>query len=330
MFKELLNHNQIGTKIEIGYILFDVLRSDIFKGVDDIKIQCLHYSYSFGNCFNGTIFLLNTLNLIITENGSICRNPELDIYSQESFFETGFFFEKIIELLENNQQFANFFNSNTVKFSIEKASYYLRDSHLPIKHSTIKRILINTDLLVKDSIVRTIFYVNEKYVDVFNRLVINKMQLSALSWRKKRQLTLESLKKQQQQQEELGLQAELFVLCYEQSRLAKHPLILQINRISDEYSNAGYDIESFNDVDTILINRYIEVKSFSRSISFFWSINEIQIARDKQDEYFIYLVNRDEMELPGYCPLMISNPYKYIYENPDWKRDVGQYKFYLI
>jgi len=330
MLKELLNHTQIGTKTEIGHILFSVLRSDISKRLEDIKIQCLHYSYSFGNCFNGTILLLSTLNLIIVEKDYVRRSSGLDTYDEMSFFESGFFFEKLIELLEDNQQFANFFNANTVKFSIEKSNYYLRDSHLPIKHSTIKRILINTDLLVKDSIVRTIFYINEKYAEIFYRLVINKMQLSALSGRKKRQLTLESLKKQQQQQEELGLIAEIFILRYEQLRLAKHPLILQINRVSNEYSNAGYDIESFNDVETIVINRYIEVKSFSGPISFFWSINEIQIAEDKQDEYFLYLVNRDEMEWPGYNPIVISNPYKNVYENPNWKREIGHYKFYLI
>ncbi|MGZ3811698.1 MAG: DUF3883 domain-containing protein [Mucilaginibacter sp.] len=328
MFKELLNYNQIGTKVEIGYILFDILKSDTSKSIDDIKTQCLHYSYSFGNCFNSTILLLKTLELVIYEKGKIRRNPDLDIYGRDSLFDSGFFFEKIIGLLELNQQFMDFFNSNTVKFSVDKEKYYLRDSHIPIKHSTIKRILINTDLLLKDPNVRTIFYVNDKYHGLFNKLVIDKMKTTAALLKQKRQLSLENLKARQRAQEELGLQAELFVLAYEKRRLNKHPLSGMISRISEDHTNAGYDIESFNDVETILINRFIEVKSFSGNVSFYWSSNEIETAKEKKDQYYIYLVNREDIGKPGYNPLMISDPYKNIFENSHWHRNVESYKFY--
>jgi hypothetical protein len=329
MFKELLNHNQIGGKVEIGYILFDILRSDVFKSTEDIKVQCLHYSYSFGNCFNGTIVLLKALDLIIADHEAISRSSILDTYDQHSLFNTGFFFNKVIQLLEENEQFSEFFNSNTVKFNIDRGNYYLRDSHLPIKHSTIKKILINTGLLLKDQNVRSIFYINEDYLEFFKSGVVNKMQLIIGSLRKKRQLSLDRLKEQLKRQEELGLQAEIFALYYEKKRLYKHPMISQIVRVSEEYSNAGYDIESFNDTETILINRFIEVKSYAGNVSFFWSNNEIESAKDKEDQYFIYLVNREEMERPGYHPLIISNPYKNVFNNPQWTREIGQYKFFL-
>ena len=328
MFKELLNHSQIGGKVEIGYILFDILRSDVFKSTADIKLQCLHYSYSFGNCFNGTIVLLKALDLVIADHEAISRSSILDIYDQHSFFDTGFFFNRVIQLLEENKKFSEFFNSNTVKFNIDRANYYLRDSHLPIKHSTIKKILINTGLLLKDQNVRSIFYINEAYLEFFESDVIKKMQLITGSLIKKRQLSLDRLKEQLKRQEELGLQAEIFAWHYEKKRLNKHPMISQIVKVSEEYSNAGYDIESFNDTETILINRFIEVKSYVGDISFFWSNNEIAAAKDKEDQYFLYLVNRAEMERPGYHPLIISNPYKNVFNNPRWPREVGQYKFY--
>jgi hypothetical protein len=329
MFKELLNHSQIGGKGEIGYILFDILKADVFKNTEDIKVQCLHYSYSFGNCFNGTIVLLKALDFIIVDQDTISRSSMLNAYDEYSLFSTGFFFSRLIKLLEENEQFSEFFNSNTVKFNIDKGNYYLRDSHLPIKHSTIKKILINTGLLLKDQNVRSIFYINEAYLEFFKSDVIKKMQLIVGSSRKKRQLSLDRLKEQLKRQEELGLQAEIFVLHYEKKRLYRHPMISQIVRVSEEYSNAGYDIESFNDTETILINRFIEVKSFTGNVSFFWSNNEIEIAKDKEDQYFIYLVNRDEMERIGYQPLIITNPYKNIFLNSNWIREIGQYKFYL-
>ena len=330
MFKELLKHNQIGGQAEIGYLLFDILRSDVVKRLEDVKVQCLHHSYSFGNCFNGTIVLLRALNFVIGQGDTLRRNLILDTYDKNSMFNSGFFFNGIFNLLEDNGQFVEFFNSNTVKFNIERGNYYLRDSHIPIKHSTIKKILINTGFLLKDKNVRTIFNIREDYRAFFDSGVIKKMQNIINSAKKRRQLSLDLLKEQLKRQEELGLRAEIYALAYEKKRLYKHPMISQVVRVSDRYSNAGYDIESFNDVETILINRFIEVKSYAGNISFFWSNNEIDIARDKKEQYFLYLVNREEMDEPGYHPIIISNPYSSVYNNPKWRREIGQYKFYPI
>lgn len=69
------------------------------------------------------------------------------------------------------------------------------------------------------------------------------------------------------------------------------------------------------------VDRYIEVKSFSGEPLFYWSRNEVQIARELMDKYFLYLVDRDKMSEPGYTPKMYQNPYQKLFENEFWKKE---------
>lgn len=50
--------------------------------------------------------------------------------------------------------------------------------------------------------------------------------------------------------------------------------------VTDEFANAGYDIESFQNLDSIIIDRFIEVKSFENKIQFYWSKNELEKAKE--------------------------------------------------
>jgi len=51
------------------------------------------------------------------------------------------------------------------------------------------------------------------------------------------------------------------------------------------------------------------------------SRNEVQIAREIADKYFLYFVDRDKMLQPGYVPRMFQNPYQKIFENEYWKKE---------
>jgi hypothetical protein len=43
---------------------------------------------------------------------------------------------------------------------------------------------------------------------------------------------------------------------------------------------------------------------------FYWSKNEIEVEKQERDNYFLYLINRDEMNNKNYCPTIIQNPAK--------------------
>ena len=93
----------------------------------------------------------------------------------------------------------------------------------------------------------------------------------------------------------LGAQAEHAIVEFEKQRLRKLGKFAQaelVKRISAINVSAGYDIESFNgDTDAIFPNRFIEVKATQGTeIRFYWSFNEIRVAKKKKNSYWIYML----------------------------------------
>ena len=63
---------------------------------------------------------------------------------------------------------------------------------------------------------------------------------------------------------------------------------------------------------------------------FHWSKNEVEKAQEIRDNYFLYLVNRDEIDSKNYSPLMIENPYLEVFNSLDWKKECEKWYFKKI
>ena len=125
----------------------------------------------------------------------------------------------------------------------------------------------------------------------------------------------------------MGIEAERFVFSFEKRRLSGHLRFSDIQIISEEWSNAGYDIQSFSNNLSIIIDRFIEVKSYEGiKPYFYWSRNEMKVARQKQNNYWIYLVNRKEMNNAGYEPIMKQNPIENILNDENWNKQIEKYR----
>ena len=131
-----------------------------------------------------------------------------------------------------------------------------------------------------------------------------------------KQLSLEQLKKQLENNELAGEKAELFVLEYEKKRLGQ-PLCEKVRRISEIDVTAGYDIVSFDSNQSLEPNRFVEVKAAS-SAGFYWSRNEYEIAKLKGDTYYLYLVELNKVNQQDYSPQIIQNPAVNIMETDEW------------
>lgn len=115
------------------------------------------------------------------------------------------------------------------------------------------------------------------------------------------------------EQKKIGELAEKLTVKYEIKRLTKQKLLREkkyIKRISNEYANKGYDIESFYD-KKLQSNLFIEVKGRKYNMSsFIISINEIKTAEALGDKYAIYfwknLSSPNEPEKPF---KIIRNPF---------------------
>lgn len=205
---------------------------------------------------------------------------------------------------------------------------HYKENFIPLRYIGIRNVLISLGFFERNPLLGSnILFINRAYKDIFLNEVINKVKEVQKKQRKK---TLQSLKEQQAHQELLGKEAELFVLSFEQQRLNNHPLLNDIQRISEKYVNAGYDIESYNKTSSLFIDRFIEVKSYSENVVFYWSQNEIETAKELTEKYFLYLVDRTRILEAGYTPKIIQNPFQSVLDNDFWKREPQSWKFSLV
>ena len=119
-------------------------------------------------------------------------------------------------------------------------------------------------------------------------------------------------------QSKLGFEAEITVFGYEKDRVGSH-WMHRVEHVSLESPFACYDIRSVTLDGGIPTERYIEVKAVSaESYQFYWPRGELNAAKLLRSKYFLYLLpvsgvgkfDVDQM-------LVISDPYKSIYQNPN-------------
>jgi hypothetical protein len=120
-------------------------------------------------------------------------------------------------------------------------------------------------------------------------------------------------------QKEVGQIGEKFVLKFEKNRLKEAGCVDEaehVDQISEDWANRGYDIESFDgDSPELQPNRFIEVKSSTgKKFSVFWSENEIEVARELGEKYWIYFVSEIDIdnETSPNIPEMIQDPFNRI------------------
>ena len=120
-------------------------------------------------------------------------------------------------------------------------------------------------------------------------------------------------------QKKIGQIGEKIVLKFEKNRLKEAGCVDEaehVDQISEDWANRGYDIESFDgDSPELQPNRFIEVKSSTgKKFSVFWSENEIEVARELGEKYWIYFVSEIDIdnETSPNIPEMIQDPFNRI------------------
>lgn len=97
-------------------------------------------------------------------------------------------------------------------------------------------------------------------------------------------------------------------------------------RISEYNVSAGYDIVSFVSIESLIPDKFIEVKSCSDERWIFYiSKNELDVAKRKQDSYFLYLYNRKKRNFR-----IIQNPYKLLFESEEKDKWIMNPQIYQV
>lgn len=327
MLDELLKYNNLGTKRELTFVLFSVLNRDQEIRVSDFITFCTSNVFSINRSIPGILLLLQYLGIIKVENNKIERqvnfNPQFFI-KPDYYFDNGqFFFSLINRLMEEPDN--TLFSTANVKFDSTQGNYYIKPNLIPLKYTGVKNLLISTGFFAynHDNIDKLV--IPKKFAIFFEELVLSKLENQS----QKPSLTDAQLMNILKRKKEAGKEGELFVLEYEKRRLLSHPLLNKIKRISEDNVNAGYDIQSFHNIDSLFIDRYIEVKSYTGEIEFYWSKNEILQAQNMNSRYFLYLVDRDAINDANYIPKILQDPYKKIFENEFWKKEIENWRITL-
>ena len=311
MLEKLLQHNNIGNQPQILYIV-GLLSKGNFSFAE-LKAACASADYSFSASFDGIIYLLDWLGIIrVADSISLQKN-----IVKEKFVER--ICRMLFLKLEHEKALHNFINHRNILF---EEFIYVRNNLISLRFSSIRNFLINIRLFERDSLVPNQFFVNPALHKWFVAEVVPLIEKSCLENR-----SLKDLQETQEKKVELGRHAEEFVLSYERLLRANHACPENIRIVSEIDVGAGYDIQSYQTDVSVILDKFIEVKSYSGQPNFYWSKNEIEIAQREQDNYFLYLVNRDEMNNENYKPMMIQNPYKNVFQHEGWQKDCQSWKF---
>lgn len=144
------------------------------------------------------------------------------------------------------------------------------------------------------------------------------IHLFALAIEKKTTYTTAKLKRKLIEKDKIGSAAELAVLKYEKDRVDPEYEKL-VEHISVKNEAAGYDIKSVTVVGDNTEPRYIEVKAVSPdSYRFYWSQNEIRVAKLLNKNYYLYLLPvESKMGFAINKMKIILNPIQVIFDNSD-------------
>ena len=249
------------------------------------------------------------MGFISVEGDHIEVGSSFKIYNDKESFVATFSDLLVDYLLEEDV-----ISLESLKYNSQEDCVILARNGIKYKHASYRNLLLSLGILTKREDGAFVF---EKKIDkIFEIAPSKNMQKSE-----------ERLLQELEQQRLEGLAGEVFVIKYEHNRLMGHPFIDKIKQISVIDVTAGYDIISYNDVSSVRLNRFIEVKTYKGKPHFHWSANEIRTSNIRADHYFLYLVDYDKISEGGYEPIIIQNPSAYFVDNEDWNITPDSYLY---
>jgi len=262
---------------------------------------------------------MESIGILTDNNGFLSLDGSFLEYLRTERFLTDKILERIVVALKDDDLFYELFCPQNLSFDIVYHAIQVSNSAFRFQHSSFKQLLIDFGFLEQhpDRKIRK-YIINPRYRKLFDGNLLGEIR--------SRRIGIDELRKQLSQKQIYGEEAEKFVLAYETKRLLsqKSP-----EWISPYSVDAGYDILSFDEISSGVGDRFIEVKSYVGSPSFYWSRNEMDVARIKKESYFLYLIDRDRMSEENYVPFMIQDPYSYFEHSTEWNGRVEKIYYYI-
>ena len=291
--------------------------------LENIRRRYINYANNFSEISS---FFIG-LNLIeVRKNSIILKNDfkqfisliDKDGINDEVF--NNYFLEKLIL---NKNEFSKYILRFFSFFVIYEENYvFVPNSYQRIEYSGLRNLLIELELLDSDDEFES-YKIPLQYSYYLEDNKIIKI------------LSEEDLYSILESRKELSKNAELCIMDYEIKRLSNQSFCNNILLVSNDNVCAGYDILSFENYTNekgYYEQRFIEVKAVSKiNYKFYWSINEINTAKEFSQNYYLYLLPVIKKNLFDIKLLkIINNPYKEIYEKEnEWNKETELFSFSL-
>lgn len=288
MRKELKRYSSIGNRAGILLLCRKVLTGNI-EDLSSIGASCSFINGIDLNFKCGIIAFEEIKLISIVDNK--CQAKDI-LYSHE---DENLFIAQLCRFCMNALIDMDLINIEYLKYNEIKNAFQIPMYAFSMECSVYRNLLITFGALIPDG---TLFTINECFESEFSKRVAHKRKISQ-----------EQLLAQLEKERIIGEKGEEFVISYEKKRC---PFTLQqqskIKQISVIDASAGFDILSLDD-EISQAKRYIEVKTYSGNVHFYWSSNEIEAAQLRAEKYFLYLVDYSQIEKDNYTPIIIQNPY---------------------
>lgn len=309
MLEELKNLNYHGGKDGLLFFIRNVIGNRRIK-IRDAKVICSHALGRYSLSVDDLVDYCHIFGWVEISDDVLSISPEIAtmLDDNDDLNET-LIFSTVNQLFKDN-----IFKADMFFYDAIQCCYGFKNELLPLSLSCVRNVLISQGFFLPDRVSTvTCFYISSAY----EKVVANYCRIS------RKQLSLENLKKQIENNEIAGEKAELFVLSYEKKRIGQ-PLCERIKRISEIDVTAGYDIVSFNSINSQEPDRFIEVKAVSSS-GFYWSKNEYEIAKLKGNMYYLYLVELSKVNDLDYSPEIIRDPAISVMKSNSWFVEAQSY-----
>lgn len=323
MLEELRRYKNFGTP-NYFFELLITLKENQEATYTRTDIEKLFYNRVIDgrSIFDGCLELAIKTDILIFESNFLSlSNGVVDSLNSLSQMRDKFI-EYLFKALKDDDEFHKIFCSDYLSHDIIYKSLQINNRAFSFKYSNFKQLLIDFEAIKTHPTTElNSFIINNRYKKLFDKTVLPEI--------KKRKIGIDEFRKAMEQQQIYGEEAEKFVLNFEFARLNEQK---EIDWVAEYIVNEGFDIASYNHELDELPNRFIEVKSYDGETPyFFWSRNEYTVAKRKKDDYWLYLVNRSEINKTEYVPIMIQNPYEEILSNNEnWDKQIEKYKVEFI
>lgn len=300
--ENLCQYKSFGTIEDIYYCVSSILVG--VSSVDSMRAFNLTYRGQSTLNVDGVLALLINMGLIEGSlNDSFSYSLKLsskDNSCIDSF--SSWFSNSLLEFIKES----GVLDISKIKYDSSLDTVIVFSNAIELRYAGLRNLLITFHLIKRRE--ERSFIASDTFVSFFMTSGEN------LRRKKSEQDLLKELERNRVQGEE----GELFVLNFEKKRLAGHHKLSSIKRISVFDVSAGYDILSFNDLNSCIYDRRIEVKTYQGREHFYWSANEVENAKLRTSEYYLYLVDYDKIYDENYCPLIINDPVNFLKDNDDW------------